>query len=111
MEPEGEVGGAESTTTTTTTKPKKALTDEEKRERQREYQQMYRKVQKQRKEQLEKNQLKGCEVLTIHTDGEVNTKPLRTEEDYIELIEGFLDSLKARKYLIGFRISREPQSE
>ena len=43
----------------------------------------------------------------ILADGNIQTKALHTEDDYIDLLDGFLESLKAQKYLLSFRIARE----
>ena len=79
----------------------------ERREHQKLYQREYRKKQKEIKSQLEQTQIKGSEVLMILADGNIQTKALHTEDDYIDLLDGFLESLKAQKYLLSFRIARE----
>ena len=88
-----------------TEKPR--LTAAERREAQKLYQRQYRKKQKEIKTALEQTQIKGSEILMILQDGSIQTKILKSEDDYIEVLEGFLESLKTRKYLLSFRIARE----
>ena len=78
-----------------------------KREHQKLYQREYRKKQKEMKTQLQQNQVKGSELIMITSDGEISSQIMKTEDDYIQMLEGFLESLKAKKYLISWRISRE----
>ena len=59
------------------------------------------------KTQLQQNQVKGSELIMITSDGEISSQIMKTEDDYIQMLEGFLESLKAKKYLISWRISRE----
>ena len=70
------------------------------------YQREYRKRQKLEKEQLRETQVKGSEILMVFTNGQIVSRELRTEDDYVEMLNDFSESLKKQGSLLSFRISQ-----
>ena len=70
------------------------------------YQREYRKRQKMEKELLRETQIKGSEILMVFTNGQIVSRDLRSEDDYIEMLTDFSESLKKQGSLMSFRISQ-----
>ena len=70
------------------------------------YQREYRKRQKMERELLRETQIKGSEILMVFTNGQIVSRELRSEEDYVEMLNDFSESLKKQGSLLSFRISR-----
>ena len=70
------------------------------------YQREYRKRQKMEKELLRETQVKGSEILMVFTNGQIVSRDLRNEDDYIEMLTDFSESLKKQGSLLSFRITQ-----
>ena len=77
-----------------------------KREHAKLYQREYRQRQKNQLHTLKESQIRGAEILLVASGGEITSRILKTEADYIDMLEGFLQALKDSKYLICYRLSR-----
>ena len=77
-----------------------------KREHAKLYQREYRQRQKNQLHTLKESQIRGAEILLVASGGEITSRILKTEADYIDMLEGFLQALKDSKYLISYRLSR-----
>ena len=70
------------------------------------YQREYRKRQKLEKELLREAQVKGSEILMVFSNGQIVSRELHNEEDYIEMLNDFSESLKKQGSLLSFRITQ-----
>ena len=77
-----------------------------KREHAKLYQREYRQRQKNQLHTLKESQIRGAEILLVSAGGEITSRILKTEADYIDMLEGFLQALKDSKYLISYRLSK-----
>ena len=70
------------------------------------YQREYRKRQKLEKELLREAQVKGSEILMVFSNGQIVSRELHNEDEYIEMLTDFSESLKKQGSLLSFRISQ-----
>ena len=74
------------------------------REHARLYQREYRKKQKAEKEMLKETQIKGVELIMVASDGQIVSRDLSSEEEYIDMITDLLESMKKLGHILSYRI-------
>ena len=78
-----------------------------KREHAKMYQREYRQRQKTQLQTLKDSQIHGAEILLVAGGtGAITSRVLKTEGDYIDMLEGFLQALQDSKYLMSYRLTR-----
>ena len=74
------------------------------REHARMYQREYRKRQKEEKEMLKECQIKGAELIMVASGGQIVSRDLSSEEEYIDMITDLLESMKKLGHIMSYRI-------
>ena len=77
-----------------------------KREHAKIYQRQYRMKQKNEMERLKNTQIRGSELLLVSQNGDMTSRQLVTEDDYLDMMEGFLQALKEKQWIISYRLSK-----
>lgn len=78
-----------------------------KREHAKMYQREYRQRQKSQLQTLKESQIRGAEILLVAGEtGTITSKVLKTEADYLDMLEGFLQALRDSKYLMSYRLTK-----
>ena len=77
-----------------------------KREHAKIYQRQYRMKQKNEMERLKNTQIRGSELLLVSQNGDMTSRQLITEDDYLDMMEGFLQALKEKQWIISYRLSK-----
>ena len=107
--PEPKSPASETTSTEsipTVSSPTPTIAGDSRKEHAKLYQREYRKRQKIEKELLRETQIKGSEILMVFTNGQIVSRDLHTEDDYIEMLNDFSESLKKQGSLLSFRITQ-----
>ena len=62
--------------------------------------------QKNEMERLKNTQIRGSELLLVSQNGDMTSRQLVTEDDYLDMMEGFLQALKEKQWIISYRLSK-----
>lgn len=76
----------------------------ERREHAKLYQREYRRKQKELTVTLQRTQVKGANIWIVFSDGTILAKDLNSETDYVEVLEGLLESIKNKGHILSFKI-------
>ena len=87
-----------------TAAPRPRPSSAERREHAKLYQREYRRKQKELTVTLQRTQVKGANIWVVFSDGTILAKDLNSETDYVEVLEGLLESIKNRGHILSFKI-------